>query len=229
MRILITGASRGIGRAIALRLAAKNTELLLVGRNKADLEKTSVEAKEAGAQTRVMPCNLADPSQLDILIKEVAASPLDVLVNNAGVSHVKPVEEQTMAEWQDSLAVNVTAPFLLCRGLVPVMPPGGSIVNINSSAGRTGFPGWSSYCMSKFALDGFSKSIREELRGRGIRVISIFPSATDTEIWQDVPGNWPRERMMRPAQVAEAVAAALAQPADVLVEEIVIGPISGRL
>ena len=83
--------------------------------------------------------------------------------------------------------------------------------------------------MSKFALDGFGRAIREELRPKGIRVINVFPSATDTDIWKSVPGEWPREKMMRPENVADAVASALEQPADVMVEEITIGSISGRL
>jgi short-subunit dehydrogenase len=102
-------------------------------------------------------------------------------------------------------------------------------VNIISSAGKTGFPGWSSYCMSKFALDGFGRAIREELRPKGIRVINVFPSATDTDIWKSVAGDWPREKMMKPEHVADAVASALAQPAGVMVEDITLGPIGGRL
>ncbi|MFZ1684675.1 MAG: SDR family NAD(P)-dependent oxidoreductase [Candidatus Zixiibacteriota bacterium] len=228
-RILITGASRGIGRAIALRLAGPETTLILTGRNQNDLNKTAAEAKSKGASVIQLLCDLADPNQVQALVMEASKAPLDVLINNAGVSHVKPVVEQSIEDWNDTIAVNITAPFLLCRGLIPVMSRGASIVNINSSAGRTGFGGWSSYCMSKFALDGFSKSIREELRAGGIRVISVFPSATDTEIWNDVPGNWPREQMMKPESVADAVAGALAQPPDVLIEELVIGPIGGRL
>ena len=76
------------------------------------------------------------------------------------------------------------------------MKAGASIVNILSIAAKTGFANWSSYCMSKFALEGFSQSIREELRPRGIRVLNIYPAATDTEIWEPIEGNWPREKMM---------------------------------
>jgi NAD(P)-dependent dehydrogenase (short-subunit alcohol dehydrogenase family) len=228
-RILVTGASRGIGRAIALALAGPDTTLILTGRSQTELNKSANDVKAKGASVVQLLCDLADEKQVQALVTEVAKAPLDILINNAGVSHVRSVTEQTIEEWQDTLAVNVTAPFLLCRGLIPVMPRGASIVNIISSAGRTGFAGWSSYCMSKFALEGFSKSIREELRARGIRVFSVFPSATDTEIWNDVPGTWPREQMMRPENVAQAIAAALAQPPDVSVEELVIGPIGGRL
>jgi NADP-dependent 3-hydroxy acid dehydrogenase YdfG len=109
------------------------------------------------------------------------------------------------------------------------MLEGASIVNILSIAARTGFPNWSSYCMSKFALEGFSQSIREELRGRGIRVITIYPGAADTGIWKNVTGNWPREKMMKPAEIAEAVYYAVHRPPGVLVENITLANISGTL
>ena len=229
MRVLVTGASRGIGRAIALRLAAPGVTLLLAGRDRTALEKTGADADARGAKSLLLPFDLSDPAQAEALIAEVSGSPLDVLINNAGVSRVKPLQDQTLADWQETLAVNVTAPFLLCRGLIKNIPRGGTIINVISSAGRTGFPNWSSYCMSKFALEGFTKSIREELRPRGIKVMSLFPSATATEIWDRVQGEWPRDKMMKPEHVADAVAAALEQPAEVSVEEIVVGPISGRL
>ncbi len=228
-RILITGASRGIGRAIALKLAGPGTALLLHGRDRKALEETGAQADRAGAKTLLLPFDLSVPAQVEALVREVASAPLDVLINNAGVSFVAPLTEQTLEEWQRTLAVNVTAPFLLCRGLVPVMPGGGSVVNLISSAGKTGFSTWSSYCMSKFALDGFGKAIREELRPKGIRVVNVYPSATDTAIWDNVPGDWPRNKMMKPDNVADAVAWALAQPPDVSVEDITVGPISGRL
>ena len=228
-RILITGASRGIGRAIAVKLAGPGKSLLLHGRDRKALEETGMQADRAGAKTLLLPFDLAGPEQVEALVREVAVAPLDVLVNNAGVSYVAPLADQTLVEWQETLAVNVTAPFLLCRGLIPVMPQGGSIVNLISSAGKAGISTWSSYCMSKFALDGFAKAIREEFRAKGIRVINVYPSATDTTIWDTVPGNWPREKMMKPENVADAVAWALAQPPNVLVEDITIGPIAGRL
>ena len=83
--------------------------------------------------------------------------------------------------------------------------------------------------MSKAALDGFAKAVREELRPKGIRVINIYPASTDTEIWNEIPGEWPRDRMMRPESTADAVAMALAQPNDILVDDISLGPIGGTL
>jgi short-subunit dehydrogenase len=123
----------------------------------------------------------------------------------------------------------VTAPFILIQMLAGCMQAGDSIVNILSVAAKTGFPSWSSYAMSKFALEGFSQSVREELRPRGIRVINIYPAATATEIWNGVEGNWPREKMMSANDVAEAVRYALAQPPSLAVESIALGNTAGTL
>ena len=228
-RILITGASRGIGRAIAEKLAAPNISLLLHGRDATALKETATVAERAGAKVEFLLYDLSRPTEVEKLIGQVGTAPLDVLINNAGVGMVNPLEQVTLADWDLTVAVNITAPFLLCKGLVPRMTSGASIVNILSGAARIGFPGWTSYCMSKFALDGFAKALREELRPRGIRVINIYPGATDTDIWDQVPGDWPREKMMRPESVAMAVKSALDQPSNILVEDITLGIIQGRL
>ena len=109
------------------------------------------------------------------------------------------------------------------------MKQGAAIVNILSVAAQNGFAGWSGYCASKFALDGFTKSIREELRSGGIRVINVYPGATATDIWNNLPGDWPKEKMLRPEEIAEAVMFALNRPDSVLVEEIKLGGIAGKL
>jgi NAD(P)-dependent dehydrogenase (short-subunit alcohol dehydrogenase family) len=109
------------------------------------------------------------------------------------------------------------------------MPPGASIVNILSVAAKTGFPGWSAYCMSKFALEGFSQSVREELRDHKIRMINVYPAATNTEIWNKVHGEWPREKMMPPTEIASAVAYALSRPSDVALENITLTSVTGNL
>jgi short-subunit dehydrogenase len=228
-RILVTGASRGIGRAIAEKLAAPDTTLLLHGRDEAALAQTcrSVEAKQARVIS--LRYDLAEKLEIEKLIQEVGAEPLDVLINNAGFAIVKPLDAISLDEWNKTLAVNVTAPFLLTQKLSVNMKTGASIVNILSIAAKTGFANWSSYCMSKFALEGFSQSIREELRPRGIRVLNIYPAATDTEIWKPIEGDWPREKMMSPQEIAEAVAYALSRPAEVAVENISLTNVGGAL
>lgn len=228
-RILITGASRGIGRAIAEKLAGPDVELLLHGRDSAALAQTSAIVMARGATVVELIHDLSQQSGVSNLIDEVGKASLDVLVNNAGIAIVKPYNEVTAAEWERTFAVNVTAPFLLAQRFAPAMPPGGSIVNVLSVAAKTGFAGWSCYCMSKFALEGFSQSLREELRDRKIRVINIYPAATNTDIWNNVEGDWPREKMMHPSEIADAVAFALSRPAEVVLENIDLTSLTGRL
>jgi L-xylulose reductase len=228
-RYLITGASRGIGRAIAKRLAADQTTLLLHGRDAAALEESCSIVLAKGGVAVPLRYDLADRSQIAQMIDAVAAEPLDALINNAGIAVVKPFTEVTIDEWEKTLRVNITAPFLLTQKLAPMMKPGASIVNILSIAAKTGFAGWSTYSMSKFALEGWSQSVREELREQQIRVINIYPAATDTEIWNSVEGEWPRDQMMPASEIAEAVAFALARPAGVGAENISLSSVTGRL
>ena len=228
-RYLITGASRGIGRAIAEKLAASDVELLLHGRDTVALAETCKAVKSHCARIVSLIHDLATPDGVSSLISQVGGDALDLLVNNAGIAIVKPFCEITSTEWKQTLGVNVTAPFLLMQHFAPRMPPGASIVNILSIAAKTGFANWSAYCMSKFALEGFSQSIREELRDHKIRVINIYPAATDTDIWNNVEGKWPRDKMIPAEQVADAVAFALSRPADVALEKITLSNLTGNL
>ncbi len=228
-RYLITGASRGIGRAIAEHLAADGIHLLLHGRDEAALAETREAVTSRGARAEVLTAALDDAEQLLRVAELAAAEPLDGLVNNGGVAVVKPLEEISLDEWQRTIAVNVTAPFVLTQRLAARMSAGAAIVNILSIAAKTGFAGWSAYCMSKFALEGFSQSLREELRPRGIRVINIYPAATATDIWQSVTGEWPRDKMMSADDVAAATVYAISQRAEVLIENITIGHAAGSL
>jgi short-subunit dehydrogenase len=228
-RYLITGASRGIGRAVAEKLAAKDTMLLLHGRDTVALAQTRKAVEPQCASVRLLVHDLATPAGVSDLIAEVGREPIDLLVNNAGVAIVKPFGEITSIEWQQTVGVNITAPFLLTQYFAPRMPPGSSVVNVLSIAAKTGYTNWSAYCMSKFALEGFSQSVREELRDRKIRVINVYPAATDTDIWNRVEGEWPREKMISPEEVAGAVAYALSRPNDVALENITLSSLTGTL
>jgi len=228
-RYLITGASRGIGRAIAEKLAAPDVALLLHGRDTVALAEVCKSVNPLCGRVVRLIHDLAVASGVCDLIAAVGSDPLDLLVNNAGIAVVKPFGEITPVEWEQTLGVNVTAPFLLTQRFAPEMPPGSSIVNILSIAAKTGFANWSAYCMSKFALEGFFQSVREELREHRIRVINIYPAATNTEIWNNVEGDWPRNRMISPNDVASAVAYALSRPADVALENISLSNLTGNL
>src|SRR5205814_4075556 len=141
-RYLITGASRGIGRAIAETLAADDAELLLHGRDTVALAQTR-KAVEPRCAKVVLLIHLAKPSGVSDLIAEVGKAPIDLLVNNAGIAVVKPFTEITAIEWEQTIGVNITAPFMLTQHFAPRMPPGSSVVNILSIAAKSGFANWS--------------------------------------------------------------------------------------
>ncbi|HEX8897877.1 MAG TPA: SDR family oxidoreductase [Chthoniobacterales bacterium] len=228
-RYLITGASRGIGRAIAEKLAAADVTLLLHGRDRQALRETCRLAEAKSAHAIPLVYDLSKPAETEEMAGETAGAPLDALINNAGIAVVKPLEEVTLEKWQTTLALNVTAPFLLTQKLLPFLLSGSSIVNILSIAATTGFPNWTCYCASKFALEGFSQAVREEVRSRGIRVLNIYPAATSTDIWKGIAGDWPREKMLSAKEVGEAVAYALTRPADVGIENIKLQNVTGPL
>jgi short-subunit dehydrogenase len=228
-RYLITGASRGIGRAIAEKLAAKDVKLLLHGRDTVALAQTQKAVESQCAKVSLLIHDLATSAGVSDLTAEVGNESIHLLVNNAGVAVVKPFTEITPIEWEQTVGVNITAPFMLTQHFAPRMPPGSTIVNILSVAAKRGFPNWSAYCMSKFALEGFSQCVREELRDRKIRVINVYPAATATEIWDQIEGKWPRQKMMSATQVADAVAFALERPTDTLVENITLSSLAGNL
>jgi NAD(P)-dependent dehydrogenase (short-subunit alcohol dehydrogenase family) len=228
-RYLITGASRGIGRSIAEKLAAPDVELLLHGRDTVALTEVCNVVKGRCAHVVRLIHDLAVPSGVSELIHEVGRNPVDLLVNNAGIAVVKPFGEITPVEWEQTVGVNITAPFMLMQHFAPRMPPGSSIVNILSIAAKNGFANWSAYCMSKFALEGLSQCVREELRDRKIRVINVYPAATDTNIWSQIEGKWPRHKMISPEDVAGVVSYALSCPTDVTLDGINISSLAGNL
>jgi NAD(P)-dependent dehydrogenase (short-subunit alcohol dehydrogenase family) len=228
-RYLVTGASRGIGRAIAEKLAANDVQLLLHGRDTVALAEVCDSINGRCARVVRLIHDLAVPSGISDLIDQVGKNPVDLLVNNAGIAIVKPFCEITSIEWEQTVGVNITAPFLLMQHFAPHMPPGSSIVNILSIAAKAGFANWSAYCMSKFALEGCSQCVREELRDRRIRMINVYPAATDTHIWTHIEGKWPRHKMISPEEVASAVAYALSRPANVALENITISSLAGNL
>lgn len=229
--ILITGATGGIGRATALALSAPGSRLTLAARSAGPLEELRAAVAAAGAEALAFPADVTDEAAVGELVRAAAgpAGQIDAVIHSVGAALVRPFEEISLAEWEDSLRSQLTSLFLVCRGAAALMGPGGLIVNVASVAARQAFPGWSAYSAAKHGALGFAASIREELRPRGIRVTSLLPAATDTALWDSVPGEWNRQNMLRPEEVAAAIAALLAHPPHVTVEELTVGHVAGRL
>jgi len=227
---VITGASRGIGLAIAQALAAEGCNVVLSARNATALEKAASAFSAGSARVLAEACDVRDPGSVERLFKAVKREfkTVDILINNAGIAHpLLNVDELSVEQWNDVIATNLTGLFLCTRAALPLMPAGGAIVNNLSIAARTTFPKFSAYDASKQGALGFTNTLREELRERRIRVIALLPGATDTEIWEQFMPEAERSSMMSAASVASLVVHALTTPESLAVEEIRMMPIVG--
>lgn len=229
--IVIVGASRGIGRATALALAQTGTTLVLAARDADALRTLGDEASAKGAHAVPIPCDVTAEPHIRRLMSEAATitGRIDLLVNSAGGAVIAPFEQLTLEQWENGLRTLLTGTFLACKHAAPHMQRGALIVNVASVAARNAFAGWSAYSAAKFGVLGFTNAIREELRDRGIRVSAVLPAATDTALWDTLPGEWNRANMLRAEDVATAIASLAAQPSYMTTEELVMGHVAGRL
>jgi 3-oxoacyl-[acyl-carrier protein] reductase len=188
---VITGASRGIGREIALLLAEEGSDLLLVARGTEALEETRRACGEKGVQADVLPLDLADPAAVEARITQtIRGLPrVDHLVNNAGGTRDGLLLRMKREDWESVLTLNLTSAFLMTRAVVPSMVRAryGRIVNISSVVGLMGNPGQANYCASKAGLLGFTFSLARELASRGITVNAVAPGFIDTGMTAALP------------------------------------------
>ncbi|HXG31537.1 MAG TPA: SDR family oxidoreductase [Thermodesulfobacteriota bacterium] len=227
--VVITGAGRGIGREIALGFANEGAIVAICARTQEGIKAVEKEIGERGGRVLASLCDVGNEREVEGFINRVSeiSGRIDVLVNNAGVAFLAPVAELDSSRWEETIRINLTGVFLVTKYALRFMGEGSHIFNIASNAARTGFPNWSAYCASKFGLLGFTDSIREELRGKGIKVTAIIPGPTDTPLWDGIPGSWDRRRMIKPHDVAKMVLAVYKQPKETLTEEVVILPLGG--
>ena len=229
---LITGATRGIGLALARALAANGCNLILTARDDKALTRITRELNSAKIKVFAHPCDIRDPHDVDALFRAVRRQfkRLDILINNAGIAHANlPIAELPLPVWKDVLDTNLTGTFLVTQAALAIMKRGGTIVNNLSIAATRVFPGSSAYNASKHGALGLTNTLREELRPRGIRVIALLPGATNTDIWSTLWPQAPRKKMMSPESVAEAALQAILQPANATVESLEILPTVGTL
>jgi NAD(P)-dependent dehydrogenase (short-subunit alcohol dehydrogenase family) len=229
---LITGATRGIGLAFARALASEGCDLILTGRSQSALAPIRRELSRGQRRVLAEPCDVRDPSSVDTLFRATRKhfGRLDILINNAGIAHPHlAIDQLPFALWKDVMATNLDGMFLVTQAVLPLMKRGGTIVNNLSVAATRVFAGSAAYNASKHGALGFTNTLREELRPKGIRVIGLLPGATNTDIWKTLWPQAPRRKMMSPKTVAEAVVCALALASGATVETLEILPTSGTL
>lgn len=224
---LITGASRGIGLAIARRVAAMGARVSLCSRDAKRLEAAASECRRGGSDAIAVSANLVRTADVQKLVEttEQKLGPVEILVNNAGTGYFGPVEDAGEADWDKVLDLNLKAVFLLSRAVAPGMmrKKSGHIVNIASLAGKNVFAGGAIYCASKWGLLGLTGCMAEDLRAHGIRVSAICPGSVATEF--GVPGGRDRGKMLQPDDVAHAVAMLLTQAPQSFISEISMRPL----
>jgi NAD(P)-dependent dehydrogenase (short-subunit alcohol dehydrogenase family) len=229
---LITGATGGIGRALAKALASEGCNLILASRNESALKKISKELAKRKIQILAYPCDVRDPHSVDDLFRAARRefSKVDILINNAGIAHANlTIDKLPYRVWKDVLATNLDGTFLVSQAALAIMKRGGTIVNNLSIAATRVFAGSAAYNASKHAALGFTNTLREELRPRGIRVIGLLPGATDTDIWNTLWPDAPRSKMMSPETVAKAVVEAILLHPNATVETLEVLPSAGTL
>ncbi len=220
---LITGASRGIGQAIAHRLAPTH-DLLLVARDEQQLRQVATECEASGA--KVQPIALDLTNVLDTA-RRLTGLHVDVLVNNAGVAVMRPFLEMTAEEWHRQVDVNVNALYHVTRAVLPGMMERqrGHVCIIGSIAGRNTFVGGTCYTGTKHFVMGFAESLMLEVRDAGVGVSVITPGSVDTDLF---PPGTNRAWMLEPTNVADAAAFAIEAPPHMLVHRLEVRPLSPK-
>lgn len=211
---VVTGASRGIGRAIALRLAG-DFEIVAAARSDDELERLAQEIESQGGRCRPRVVDLTDPAAVHAALGDVDAQ---VLVNNAGVGALKPFMELGRDEWTHMVNLNFTALYDVTRAIVPAMiaRKSGHVVIVGSISGRSAFVGGTCYAATKAAANSFAESLMLELRDSGVKVSVVNPGSVATHFSERSDASW----MLAPEDVANTVAAVVATPPDVLMHRV---------
>ena len=228
---LITGASRGIGRSIALKFAKEGMAVALTARDTSLLENVSDEISAIGGdQSLMIPADLRDISQIPSIPNRVVKEwgRIDILVNNAGLGYLKPFLEIKPEEFQEMLDVNLRAAFLLTQEVLPHMiaRKTGNIVNIASLAGKNGFKTGTGYAATKWALRGFAQCLMLEVREHDIRVVTIFPGSVETGFGSGgvSPTGTPSQNKIQSMDIAETAYLAVNMPDRTMLSEIDMRP-----
>jgi NAD(P)-dependent dehydrogenase (short-subunit alcohol dehydrogenase family) len=225
---LVTGGSRGIGRAIARRLAHLGAAISICGRNKESLLRTVEELRALGVHVHAQTADVTRADEIASLVEatEKTLGPITILVNNVGMGSFGPVHEKNEEEWDLVMNTNLKSVFLVSRAVAPAMirRRGGDIINISSLAGKNTFAGGGLYCASKWGLQGLTGCMAEDLRGLGIRVSVICPGSVATEF----AGRTPKDsrKTLTAEDVAHAVGMVAMQGPQSFISEVHVRPVA---
>jgi NADP-dependent 3-hydroxy acid dehydrogenase YdfG len=228
--VVVTGASQGIGRAIAEAFAEEpDARIALAARSKDKLNRVAEACRAQGAETLVMPTDVTDAATVAELAGAVteAWGPPDVLVNNAGAFTYAPLDELSLDGFREQIDVNLTGTFAVTQAFLPAMRDRGSghLFFMGSVASLQAYPGNAGYCAAKHGVRGLARVVRAETKDEGLRVTTIIPGATRTPTWDGV--DLPDERFMPPEDIARAVVDAYHLSDRTVVEEILLRPQEG--
>lgn len=224
---LVTGGGRGIGRAIANKLASLGADVAICGRDMEAIQRTQGELEEKGVKAFSLQCDVTKPREVEEMAAdaEEALGGISILVNNAGIGMFGLVHEKSVEEWDLAMDSNLKSVFLVSKAVIPgmIQRGGGDIINISSLAGKNVFGGGGLYCASKWGLQGLTGCMAEELREHGIRVTSVCPGSVGTEF----AGRGPKDPnlVLRPEDVAHAVGMVALQGAQSFISTVEIRPL----
>jgi NAD(P)-dependent dehydrogenase (short-subunit alcohol dehydrogenase family) len=224
---VVTGASRGIGRAIALRLGRMGASVAICARKRDDLERTAASLREEGIRALPIVADVTLAGDVETLIERTSAEfgEIEVLVNNAGIGIFGSFYERSESDWDAVLNANLKAVFLTSRAVAPRMIRSGKghIINISSLASKSAFSGGALYCASKWGLMGLTACMAEDLRAHGVRVSAICPGSVNTEF--SPHSGRTTATLLQPEDVAHAVATLLTQSSQSFISEIDLRPL----
>ena len=230
---VVTGASKGIGKAIASAFAGAGAKVVLAARTHETLEQVASDLRESGAEALAVPTDVTDVDAVQRLIEQTldAYQHVDILVNNAGVGYFGPVVDFAPDDWDAVLNSNLKAVYLCAKYALPPMLAQGSgqIINVLSIAAKVAFEASAAYCAAKAGALALTKILASEVRQQNIRVTAVLPGSVHTPFWDDVPEHPDFEQMLKPEHIADTVVSICQQPPGMVTEEIVVMPPLGIL
>ena len=230
---MITGASKGIGKATAFAFAAAGAKVVLAARTPETLEQVAVKLKEGGAEALAVPTDVTNVDAVQQLIQRTLEvyQHVDILINNAGIGHFGPIVDFEPDDWDAVLNSNLKAVYLCAKYALPSMLERGSgqIINVLSVAAKVAFQASSAYCAAKAGALALTKVLASEVRQQNIRVTAVLPGSVHTPFWDDVPEHPDFEQMLTPEHVADTIVSICQQPPGMVTEEIAVMPPLGIL